>query len=56
MKNIKIIVPRKFILDKFNDIIESFDSLLKKNYEDMDVLEQIRDSLLPKLMTGDVNL
>ena len=56
MKNIKIIVPSKFILDKFNDLIKSFDSLLKKNYEDIDILEQIRDSLLPKLMTGDVNL
>ena len=56
MKNIKIIVPSKVILDKFNDLINSFDSLLKKNYEDIDTLEQIRDSLLPKLMSGEIKV
>lgn len=30
MKNIKIIVPVKNILDKFNEVIESFDKLLDK--------------------------
>lgn len=56
MKNIKIIVPSKVILDKFNDLIKSFDSLLKKNYEDIDTLEEIRDSLLPKLMSGEIQI
>lgn len=56
MKNIKIIVPSKVILDKFNDLIKSFDSLLKKNYEDIDTLEEIRDSLLPKLMSGEIKV
>lgn len=56
MKNIKIIVPSKVILDKFNDLIKSFDSLLKKNYEDIDTLEEIRDNLLPKLMSGEIKV
>ena len=56
MKNIKIIVPSKIIIDKFNDLVSSFDSLLKKNYEDIDTLEEIRDSLLPKLMSGEIQI
>ena len=56
MKNIKIIVPSKVILDKFNDLVSSFDSLLKKNYEDIDTLEEIRDILLPKLMSGEIQV
>ncbi|MBX9179713.1 restriction endonuclease subunit S [Paeniclostridium sordellii] len=56
MKNIKIIVPIKNILDKFNGVIESFDKLLDKNYMDIDILAEVRDNLLPKLMSGELEL
>lgn len=56
MKSIKIIVPNKVTLDKFNDLVNSFDNLLKKNYKDIDALEEIRDNLLPKLMSGKINV
>ena len=56
MKGIKIIVPSMDILNKFNDLVKSFDSLLEKNYNEIDALEGIRDSLLPKLMSGKIKL
>lgn len=56
MKNIKIIVPIKNILDKFNGVIESFDKLLDKNYMDIDILTEVRDNLLPKLMSGEIKV
>lgn len=54
MKSIKIIVPTKNILDIFNGVIESFDKLLDKNYIDIDILTEARNSLLPKLMSGEI--
>ena len=56
MKNINIIVPNKKILDKFNQLIISYDNLFSKNYEEIDSLIEIRDSLLPKLMSGNIKL
>ena len=56
MKNFKIIVPKKDILDKFNKLIVSYDELLSKNYDEIDNLTEIRDILLPKLMSGKIIL
>lgn len=56
MKNINIIVPNKKILDKFNQLIISYDNLFSKNYQEIDSLIEIRDSLLPKLMSGNIKL
>lgn len=56
MKNIKIIVPTKNILDRFNEIIKSFDKLLDKNYIDIDVLTEARDNLLPKFVSGELEI
>ncbi|CEO05529.1 Uncharacterised protein [[Clostridium] sordellii] len=56
MKNIKIIVPVKNILDKFNEVIESFDKLLDKNYMYIDILTEVRDNVLSKLMSGEIKI
>ena len=56
MKNIKIIVPSMDILNNFNDLVKSFDNLLNKNYNEIDSLEGIRDSVLPKIMSGKIKL
>ena len=56
MKNFKIIVPNKDILDNFNKTIISYDGLLSKNYEEIDNLTEIKDTLLPKLMNGEIIL
>ena len=56
MKNLKIIVPEKDILDNFNKLIISYNELLSKNYEEIDSLMEARDILLPKLMNGEIIL
>ena len=56
MKNINIIVPNKKILDKFNKLIMSYDNLFLLNYQEIDSLIEIRDSILPKLMSGNIKL
>lgn len=54
MKNFKIIVPSKDILDNFNRMIISYDELLIKNYEEIDSLIEIKNIILPKLMGGEI--
>lgn len=56
MKNIKITVPKKIILGRFNEVIESYNELLRKNYIENDSLVEIRDNLLSKLMNGEINI
>lgn len=56
MKNIELIVPSKSILDKFNDLVKSFDRILVKNYTENESIENIRNNLLPKLMNGDIKV
>lgn len=56
MKNIELIVPSKSILDKFNDLVKSFDRILVKNYTENESIETIRNNLLPKLMNGDIKV
>ena len=56
MKNFKIIVPEKCILDNFNKLITSYDKLLNKSYKEIDDLTEIKNILLPKLMNGEIIL
>ncbi|MHC1750579.1 MAG: restriction endonuclease subunit S [Cellulosilyticaceae bacterium] len=56
MKEYKIILPKKVVLDKFTNVTNSFDSLIKKNEVELDKLEEIRATLLPKLMSGEIRV
>ena len=52
----KIIVPKKVNFSEFNRLIKPlFDKVIKNIYE-IRSLEQIRDSLLPKLITGKIRV
>lgn len=54
MKNYKIIVPHLSLLEKFENVVKTHDDILKKNYTENDLLTEIRDALLPKLMSGEI--
>lgn len=56
MKRIKIVVPTMDVLTRFNNVVKSFDGLLMKNYKEIDLLINLRDSLLPKLMSGEIRV
>ena len=56
MKNYKIIVPPLSLLEKFENVVKTYDDILKKNYTENDLLTEIRDALLPKLMSGEIRV
>lgn len=56
LSNIEIILPPKKILDEFIKILESNFQLIKTNEKQTQTLTDIRDSLLPKLMKGEINI
>lgn len=56
MKKLKLILPNENILNKFEIIIQSIDLELKKNYKEIDILINLRDILLPKLMSGEIKV
>ncbi len=55
-ENIEVIKPNDVILEKFLLIIESSYKQILKNIEEIKTLEKTRDTLLPKLLSGEVKL
>lgn len=56
MKSLSVIVPPKTLLDKFENSV-------KEIFEEQEIIEQessrlslLRDTLLPKLMSGEIKL
>ena len=56
MKKISVIIPNEKILKKFESILNSSSSQMLSNEEEVENLIQIRDSLLPKLMSGEIRV
>lgn len=56
MNSIEIIMADKDINKKFENIISAVMKQYKKNIEENKKLERLRDTLLPKLMNGEINL
>ena len=43
-------------MDKFESIVSSIDRAIRNNYEEICRLQAIRDTLLPKLMNGEIDV
>ena len=56
VKSMKILVPSKSVLDNFQQEIFSFFELIKTNSKEIQTLTQLRDTLLPKLISGEVRV
>lgn len=56
MKMFDILVPSIEILNKFKIVIDCYDDILKSNYIENDSLIGLIDSLLPKLMSGEIRV
>ena len=56
VKNYNILVPEQKALDRFNRLARSYFLLLKKNTEESRCLAELRDTLLPKLMSGEIKV
>ena len=53
---IKLIVPPKNVIEKFNDIYAELDKLIKTKKIENDRLASLRDTLLPRLMSGELKV
>lgn len=51
-----ILIPSDEVLDKFEKIVAPMDLIIRNNYDEICSLQSIRDSLLPKLMSGELDV
>ena len=56
LKNYKIILPNLDLIILFNQSLEIIDKYIRNNVEEIQSLTEIRDALLPKLMSGEVEV
>jgi len=54
--NIKVIMPKNDILEKFNDMVSPIFNYILANSKENITLTKIRDTLLPKLITGKIRV
>lgn len=56
LNEMPILIPSEEKLDEFERIVAPMDAAIRNNYDEICRLEQIRDSLLPKLMSGELDV
>ena len=49
-------IPPKEIMDQFEDIVSPMDAAIRNNYDEICRLQAMRDSLLPRLMSGELDV
>lgn len=55
LNSLPIIIPPEKLLEKFELFANSVDMNIRNNYEEINNLKLIRDLLLPKLISGEIN-
>jgi len=56
IKSQKVVFPPKNILKEFSDIVSKLFEKVKNNKRENQTLKKLRDSLLPKLMSGEIRV
>ena len=56
LNSMPIVIPTKEETDRFEEIVAPMDAAIRNNYEEICRLEAIRDSLLPRLMSGELDV
>lgn len=56
LNEMPILIPSGEKLDEFEALVAPMDAAIRNNYDEICRLEQLRDSLLPKLMSGELNV
>ena len=55
-ENIEIVAPAKNVISEFETVVNAIDDKIFNNAQEIKTLTQVRDSLLPKLMTGKIEI
>lgn len=56
LNELPIFIPSNREIVKFETIVAPIDAAIRNNYEEICCLEKIRDTLLPKLMSGELDV
>ena len=56
LRSIKVVIPPKSTIEAYNDQVEPIFSLIRTNEDFNRSLIQVRDALLPKLMSGELDV
>lgn len=56
LRSIQMVIPPEHTLREYNDLVEPLFSLFRANEEECKTLTALRDSLLPKLMSGELDV
>ena len=56
LKSIEIIIPPVEVMEKFNELIKPFFDTIRSNHDEIKELQKLRDTLLPKLMSGEIDV
>lgn len=56
LRKIQVVTPNNYILKSFNDLVSPFFACIKNGISSRQNLEKIRDSLLPKLLSGEIDV
>lgn len=56
LNSIPISIPPHKVMDKFESIVAPMDAIIRINYEENCRLQAMRDSLLPRLMSGELDI
>ena len=55
LRSIQVVIPPEHTLGEYNDLVEPLFSLFRANEEECKTLTALRDMLLPKLMSGEID-
>ena len=56
LSNIKIVAPSSSVIDKYDDMIKPFDDQIISLSIEISLLSNLRDILLPKLLSGEIDV
>lgn len=56
LNEMPVLIPLSEKLDEFEALVAPMDAAIRNNYDEICRLEQLRDSLLPKLMSGELDV
>ena len=56
LKEMPLLIPTSEKLDEFEALVAPMDTAIRNNYDEICRLKQLRDTLLPKLMSGELDV
>ena len=56
LRNIPVLIPQTSVIQDFDSVVSSLDSKIKNNFDQTEILSNLRDTLLPKVMSGELSV